>query len=275
MRLVVEYPKNRTHGCPADRELRHSSWQTLEGFPPTGAEGVAPRKRLSRLLLTIRPVTELVSCLVVAQWLEAPMAAWPDMVNVKGNSAATPGRCNGQPYRRASASLKAPLWRANPKLLMGRVDSQDDVPFSWAAWAQRCCFGGRSRRTFSASFSQSNRCLLLMAPLIVAWSLLAAAMLACNSWQSMRLHSGFQSATDDWCRTVGKVVGLTIPMPPSRTARARSARVLPFGVGWPVKAGISFWSTSSSRGFRRLSSTGVVTLREVTHRLMRPCVYAA
>ena len=42
-------------------------------------------------------------------------------------------KCNGQPYRRATASLKAPLWRANPKLLMGRADSQDDVPFSWAA----------------------------------------------------------------------------------------------------------------------------------------------
>ena len=81
--------------------------------------------------------------------------------------------------------------------------------------------------TFSASFLQSNRCFLLMAPLIAAWSLLAAPMLACNSWESMRLLSGLHSATDDWCCTVGKVVGLTIPMPPSRTGKARSARVLP------------------------------------------------
>ena len=37
------------------------------------------------------------------------------------------------PSETRGKSLKAPLWRANPKLLMGRADSQDDVPFSWAA----------------------------------------------------------------------------------------------------------------------------------------------
>ena len=63
MRLVVEYPKNLAHGCPA--ELRHPSWQTLEGFPPTVAEGVAPRKRLSRLLRTIRPAGLLSRCAAV------------------------------------------------------------------------------------------------------------------------------------------------------------------------------------------------------------------
>ena len=34
MRLVVKYPKNLALGCAA--ELRHPSWQTLEGFSPNG-----------------------------------------------------------------------------------------------------------------------------------------------------------------------------------------------------------------------------------------------
>ncbi len=40
------------------------------------------------------------------------------------------GRCDGrQPYRRHSASLKAPLWRANPCSSMGKVESQLQAPF--------------------------------------------------------------------------------------------------------------------------------------------------
>ena len=41
------------------------------------------------------------------------------------------GRCGGrQPYRRQRASLKAPLWRANPCSSIGRVESQLEAPFS-------------------------------------------------------------------------------------------------------------------------------------------------
>ena len=41
------------------------------------------------------------------------------------------GRCAGcQPYRKHSASLKAPLWRANPCSSMGKVESQLEAPFS-------------------------------------------------------------------------------------------------------------------------------------------------
>ena len=41
------------------------------------------------------------------------------------------GKCVGrQPYRRHSASLKAPLCRANPCSLMGKVESQLEAPFS-------------------------------------------------------------------------------------------------------------------------------------------------
>ena len=41
------------------------------------------------------------------------------------------GMCVGrQPYRRHSASLKAPLWRANPCSSIGKVESQLEAPFS-------------------------------------------------------------------------------------------------------------------------------------------------
>ena len=41
------------------------------------------------------------------------------------------GKCVGrQPYRRHSASLKAPLWRVNPCSSMGKVESQLEAPFS-------------------------------------------------------------------------------------------------------------------------------------------------
>ena len=41
------------------------------------------------------------------------------------------GKCVGrQPYRRHNASLKAPLWRANPCSSMGKVESQLEAPFS-------------------------------------------------------------------------------------------------------------------------------------------------
>ena len=41
------------------------------------------------------------------------------------------GRCTGcQPYRKHSASLKAPLWRENPCSSMGKVESQLEAPFS-------------------------------------------------------------------------------------------------------------------------------------------------
>ena len=87
-----------------------------------------------------------------------------------------------------------------------------------------------------------------------------AAMLARKAWQSMLDTSGFVMASDILCCFLGKVTGLTSPMPPSCTGRARSARMSSFGAGWPVRAGMSFCDTASSRGFRRLSSIGVVTL---------------
>ena len=75
------------------------------------------------------------------------------------------GKCVGrQPYRRHSASLKAPLWRANPCSSMGKVESQLEAPFSAetvkAFWRLLGSLSLSSEAAVTARLSAKSACVL-------------------------------------------------------------------------------------------------------------------
>ena len=58
-----------------------------------------------------------------------------------------------QPYRRANASLKAPLCRMKPCYSIGRVFNHPDAPFSWAKVAAYFVLSARASKTLFISSS--------------------------------------------------------------------------------------------------------------------------
>ena len=167
----------------------------------------------------------------------------------------------GQPYLRAMASLKAPLWREKPNSSRGREVSQLEAPFSCARSMAR--WRGAEMVALSVVAELFAHLQFYLWAALLAWIWASRHWKGYSaSWLRMRSFRGADTSTEARYSVFGRSVGLTIPRPPSLTGNARSSRSESFGGGLPVKAGISRWRMQSSRSCSRGLMYGIVLDRK-------------
>ena len=182
-------------------------------------------------------------------------------------------RRRGHPYRSATASRKALLWRTEPCLSRGITESHEEAPRSWLALTHCRCRYGSVRMMLSAAAISSTRFPLLRRALVEAWRLWQVS--GSPFWSKMSFTRGAHTSCEAlWCFDLTSV-GLIIPMPPRRDGRARRLRTSIPGECWSVSAGTRCFVTASTRGWNSSSEVIVETRRLYVHRLISPKVKAA
>ena len=117
-----------------------------------------------------------------------------------------------QPYRRATASLKAPLWSAKPWLDIGSTFSHIEAPFSLEHSTSLCFFCDSWLKLRSASFS----CLVFLVLTISCCASLILALLI-FSFCCLGVYQRSQDAAKS---SDPPFVELAMFIPPSRVGRA-------------------------------------------------------
>ena len=155
--------------------------------------------------------------------------------------------CQPYRYRRHRASRKAPLWRANPCSVMGRVASQLDASFSVdASIALFMLLGSLS---FNSVAVVASRCLRSFTA--CSFALSCSAFASCGYvWDCCRIREtrGAVICSDDWCWIWLLWDGLMMPSPPCRTGKAISSLVSSFSAFCPVRDGRNLCLIASSSG---------------------------
>ena len=133
------------------------------------------------------------------------------------------GVCWGsQPYLRAMASLKVPLWREKPNSSRGREVSQLEAPFS--------CVRSMARWRGAEMVALSVVAELFAHLRFCLWAALLAWIWASRhwkgysaSWLRMRSFRGADTSTEAWYSVFGRSVGLTISRDPPVSLAMRGA----------------------------------------------------
>ena len=178
---------------------------------------------------------------------------------------------SGHPYLSARASRNAPLWRAKPWHDSGRAVSHSDAPFSCATRTDRRRPGCRLAVSRVASAWLSRRFSLITDDFTVRCKSLAFS--ASPPCVTMLFTNGADILLDALNCFAGSVVGSIRPSPPCLAGKANSRRVVSFGGGWPVNAGIRRWRIAHSKGCSTSAVMPEIRVRN-THRPTRPWVKA-
>ena len=166
------------------------------------------------------------------------------------------GRCVGrQPYRRHSASLKAPLWRVNPCSSMGKVESQLEAPFSAdtvkAFWRLLGSLSLSSAAAFASCCLQRVR----VSFLALSCSALVSDEYVCDCCK-MRATSGAVIFSDALLFVVLWRQGSIMPSPPNRTGNASRSLSASLKAFWPVRDGKKRCLIAFSTGLSKSPSQG-------------------
>ena len=173
------------------------------------------------------------------------------------------GRCAGcQPYRKHSASLKAPLWRANPCSSMGKVESQLEAPFS--ADTVNALWRLLGSLSFSSEAAVASCCLRRVRILFLALScsVLVSDEYVCDCCR-MRAISGAVIFSDALLLAVLWREGSMMPSPPSLTGNAIRSLSASLKAFWPVRDGKKRCLMAFSTGLSKSPMSGMVLERYV------------
>ena len=153
------------------------------------------------------------------------------------------GSCH--PYLKQRASLKAPLWRLNPWLVVGRTESHEEAPFSEAQSMRRWRDGGSLSLINFASATSFSRFFAKIVDLMDLVS--SAVVVVCVSCSAMSAASGaviwmeFSNSDSEFA------AGFIMPSPPNLAGKARMSLSRSEHI-CPVMAGINFCLMVVSRG---------------------------